>query len=194
MNSADALNKLREQLENRPDGPVLWVEIGALLEQAWPAIHNSGIHQTSPDKLHRAEELRWKRPCLCFKIERHGGTANGSSRAPIHEWCVNMETRWADCANGRYRQLERRASPVFGGRIAEQAVRAIAAGEMIPGVRYLDPDELQVQIGVFIPATACQMTIRDRRKKFRQTLIPQLEGLGWTLHVPQTLRFRRKAT
>ncbi len=37
------------------------------------------------------EDLRWSLPYYTFSLERHGATVNGSSRAEVHHWSVNVE-------------------------------------------------------------------------------------------------------
>jgi hypothetical protein len=55
--------------------------------------------------LYRAEDVAWTPPFLTFTLERHGGTVNGSSRAELHHWEVNIETGVATIVKVGRRQL-----------------------------------------------------------------------------------------
>ena len=59
-----------------------------------------------PYKLNRMEKAEWQPPILSFVVERHGGTALGSTRADLQHWTVNVETKEANCHIAGHRQLE----------------------------------------------------------------------------------------
>jgi hypothetical protein len=42
-------------------------------------------------KLSRMKDATWNPPILEFTIERHGGTALGSTRASLQRWEINMD-------------------------------------------------------------------------------------------------------
>jgi hypothetical protein len=42
---------------------------------------------------------------LRFELERHGGTVNGSTRAEVHHWVVNLAEMSAHVEKSGHRQL-----------------------------------------------------------------------------------------
>ena len=54
------------------------------LVDAWPNLPGSDDQSTFAEKLWRTEKLEWRPPMITFRLERHGGTVNGSTRADLH--------------------------------------------------------------------------------------------------------------
>ena len=52
----------------------------------------------------RTEEMQWKPPTLSFNIERHGAMVNGSSRAEVQQWRIDLDRKIAELAAFRRRQ------------------------------------------------------------------------------------------
>ena len=48
----------------------------------------------------RMERVEWHPPVLAFTIERHGGTAIGSTRAELQRWSVKISTAGRRRASG----------------------------------------------------------------------------------------------
>ena len=53
----------------------------------------------------RTEKMEWQPPVLSFKIERHGGTVLGSSRAELQHWQLDTVHRVAGFNGDSYRKL-----------------------------------------------------------------------------------------
>jgi hypothetical protein len=65
--------------------------IGLLLAGCWETLKGGSDTNMRAEKLWRIEEPSWVPPILEFSIERHGQTVNGSSRATVYRWSVNLE-------------------------------------------------------------------------------------------------------
>lgn len=90
-----------------------------------------GAHQesTTHDKLHRAEMIYWDPPNVCFTLERHGGTVNGSTRAFLHHWQVNVEAKQASIVSIGSRQLKQMAKAMDVKQLAMETSQRILSGE-----------------------------------------------------------------
>src|SRR5689334_18312593 len=95
-------------------------EVVKALEAAWTSLPGHDDQSTDSSKIHRAENLRWESPVLKFILERHGATVNGSSRAELHHWRVNLDACHAKIIKRGRRQLEPMARPLKAGPIAEK--------------------------------------------------------------------------
>src|SRR6266478_6221201 len=87
MTEEEAIDRLREHLNQFLNSPITKEQRDKalrLLAIAWDAFKGSGAESTDAYKLHRAESLHWQPPTVKFVLERHGGTARGSTRADLH--------------------------------------------------------------------------------------------------------------
>jgi hypothetical protein len=176
----DSLAELKRLLISRVAGPIRDETIQQLLQSCWDLLGGSTQKGTLPEKLSgRMENLRWEPPHLLFEIERHGGTALGSSRAEIHQWRVDLEAEVAVCTTGRYRQLRRRIAPLDVKPLAEMIVRLIQSGEVSPTLKWVSGDVVKIAIGQIVPAGCAKQTLIGRRKRFKKALEPLLAQLGW---------------
>src|SRR5947208_2380350 len=95
-------NILREALAEVPAGPLVGdmaSKVESLLIGCWDEFEGSSTENTTGDKLiGRIEKLEWQPPNLTFRIERHGATVMGSSRATLQRWNVDIEARNATVA------------------------------------------------------------------------------------------------
>jgi hypothetical protein len=104
-----AINKLRAKLSKIPNGPIpndQHLEVIQLLVEVWDWLEGSDEQSTDTYKLHRAENFAWERPWLTFVLERHGAAKFGSSRAALHHWGVNLDTRSANISKFGWRTLK----------------------------------------------------------------------------------------
>ena len=123
------LDDLRNLLTAVPAGRLIdptAAEVKSMLIACWGGLAGSGDEGTTSDKLSgRIELLEWTPPNLTFRIERHGGTVQGSTRADLHRWTVNVETGKASVERGRYRQLTPREPTMKLDPICAELVLAI---------------------------------------------------------------------
>src|SRR4051812_47015376 len=81
-------------------------EIESLLAPCWDDLDGSDEGGMDGDKLlGRMEKVVWSPPVLTFVIERHGGTVNGSTRAELQHWTVDLDAGTAEIAESKTRQL-----------------------------------------------------------------------------------------
>ena len=178
-NASECVRKLREFLAEAPDGELHdAAEALHLLEAAWRDLvfQGSSEEKMSAWKLHRAESLTWRRPCLSFRIERHGGTVLGSTRAELHEWTIDVDAGTRTCSTraGR-RQLRPMQSRLKVEPIAVEIAALIASGAQDPRLQWSNEGRrVKVLIGDVIPGVGPKMTTAGRRKRFRAALHSRL--------------------
>jgi hypothetical protein len=91
------LEALRSYLGSQPPGALAEDEqLETLLVSGWDELDGSADGGMESHKLKgRMESATWNPPILCFQIERHGGTVNGSVYAELQRWEINCEKRIA---------------------------------------------------------------------------------------------------
>ncbi|HEX8385182.1 MAG TPA: hypothetical protein VF576_03305 [Rubricoccaceae bacterium] len=150
-----------------------------LLVHAWDDLRGSDAESTTASKLHRIEGAAWSPPHLTFRIERHGATVNGSGRADLHDWTVEVDAGTATCRTGRRRQLSPASRRLDVAPLVDEVLRAVGEGTEHEYVEWQGPDRLTVRIGKVVPDTGHQQTVTGRRKRFRTSLEPRLIASGW---------------
>lgn len=124
------LDTLRHLLHQLPPGEVSGSDaVRAALADAWSSLAGNRTEGTDASKLVRMEELRWEPPCLVFRLERHGGTVNGISRAEVHEWRVDVERGAASVHVVGHRQLRRMQPRLDTEAIARRIASKVKAGD-----------------------------------------------------------------
>lgn len=175
------LRKLREILSAVPAGQVEESGIEIALAACWDELKGSNDSNMIGGKLYgRTEELEWNPPILSFKIERHGATVNGSSRAHRHLWSVNVENGEASRKDCGYRQLTP-ISPRYNAKFdAEEVVKIILSGEDDKRLIWKqDRREVKVDIATIVPMGGSNETEKARRKRFRTACETMLKEHGW---------------
>ena len=150
----NALFELQDRFKRTPPGPIAETSgIDKLLFACWNAFAGSDAQATAAEKLvGRMEDMSWNPPVLTFRIERHGGTVQGSTRAEMHRWEVNVDKLTATCHRDGHRQLEPMSSKFMAGPCADQIVETILAGAGHPGLKWLEPgSKVQITLSKIIP-------------------------------------------
>jgi hypothetical protein len=179
-----AHQRLAEFLATQPPGPhseSAGAQTVALLRQCWDDVAGRNLiadTKTFAWKLDRAENLSWQPPVLSFLIERHGGTAMGSTRAELHYWEIDVNAGTAMCnPNAGRRQVHKSAPRLDVKPIAEDIARHILAGTDHPGLKWsVDRRSVRLIIGKIIPDDGFKQTIAGRRKRFLAALRGCLPG------------------
>lgn len=149
------------------------------LSEAWVALTGSDAQRTSSDKLYRAEALSWEKPILSFILERHGGTVNGSTRAELHRWEVDLEKLSASIVKVGYRQLTPKDKPFKVKQKAEEVIKLILGGNDHEYLQWeKDGHHVIIKISLVVPETIAQTTTA-RRKRFRNILTELMSEQGW---------------
>lgn len=176
------MEKLIEYLATVPQGKISnTATLESLLFNHWEEFKGSDLESTESNKLvGRMEEVYWTPPLLTFKIERHGGIVMGSSRAELHKWTLNLESKTAECKTGGYRQLKKREPNLNVKKIAEEIVPIIIKRKSDGRLKWYDNGTVRILIGEIIPThSAVQPTVAYRRKRFRKVMDELLDNSGW---------------
>ncbi len=105
MSDEQKFKRLRDYLDSHPGAPLDVSQVGRLLSLCWHDLDGSTDTNMRAEKLWRIEQPSWNPPILEFSIERHGQTVNGSSRATVYRWSVNLEKGEAYIIGEKRRQL-----------------------------------------------------------------------------------------
>ena len=177
---------VRAALYGLPNGPVCdEAKAGVVkaLQQAWNSLDGCNQTRLTAGKLPRSEDLRWHKPFLTFRIERHGKLCNGGTRAEIQEWSVDTDSWVATWCNASYRQLLPRA-PSYSKNMANEQAKdvsdLIAAG--IRGdkrVRWVDGDTVRIKFAECVPHSPYKETRGGRNRRFRDALDVRLATIDW---------------
>ena len=187
----ESIAQLHDYLQKRPPGNLSGDrKIQRLLAECWDDFVGSGETKMNTEKLDRAEDLRWDPPELSFRIERHGGTVKGSSRAEVHFWSINIETLEARCIGVGHRQVRPMDKKLNVERLAAEIADLIANRKQDKRLKWVSDGRVRVLISSVIRKTNSETT-RDRRKRFRQAL-DRLLAPTWE-YVPVNV-YRRSLT
>src|SRR5438045_3227069 len=104
-----ALTALRECVRGLRPGIVRDVAaVEAGLAACWHQLDGGNERGIEPHKLRgRTADMVWEPPLLRFRLERHGGTVQGSSRADLQDWTKDTNAATATVSVRGYRQLYR---------------------------------------------------------------------------------------
>jgi hypothetical protein len=171
------LNPLKAYLNKHADA-LDAKRVGLFLSDCWDALEGGTETNMRAEKLWRIEEPSWAPPILEFSIERHGQTVNGSSRATIYRWSVNLETHEAGIIGETHRQLYLMDKRLDVKPIAQSLADAIITGKPDARITISKEGSVRLKIGEIIPA-ACQQTTSARRKRLRAQLSTILAPHGW---------------
>ena len=123
---------LKSYLSSQPPGPLAGKEqLESLLLNAWDHLEGSADGGMQSGKLkNRIEQATWNSPILCFQIERHGATVNGSVYAEMQQWEIDCEKGIAnyDRFNSRRRQVADKQRPLKVAPIAKEIANVIRSG------------------------------------------------------------------
>jgi hypothetical protein len=115
---------------------------------------------------------------LRFVLERHGGTVNGSTRAALHHWEIDIDAWTARIVKERHRQLYPQSPRLDVQPLADRVAEAILNQAEHPWITRKPDGSVRVNIGAIIPA-GDQRTTVARRKRFRTALARRLNPHGW---------------
>lgn len=175
------MENLLAYLKQTPKGRITDTsELEKLLSECWDefAGDDGGL---TPQKLHgRMEEVRWMSPILEFVIERHGGTAMGSSRAELQLWKVDIERKIVSMGTVGYRQIIPRQTSLDVKPIAEEIAQLIIEGKQDERLQWSGNDRLRIPTDTILDATLIpKQTLQARRKRLLKALEENLSPYGW---------------
>ena len=181
MTMSTATKALHDELLGLPSGPIHDTDrIETLLSNAWGEFYGSDAGGMLAEKIRgRVVDLTWEPPLLSFCIERHGGTVQGSSRAEIQYWVLNMTSLSATYSVASYEQLKPRNPPQDIKPMVATLIEAISNQSEHQWIRWTGQDRFRLLIGNIIPDDAPRKTIQGRRKRLDEALARALGPLGW---------------
>jgi hypothetical protein len=176
------ISDLRALLESIPPGPISdTTELASLLADCWDEFDCRKGGMTGDKLSGRMEDVSWSPPLLHFTIERHGGTVNGSSRAKLQDWWVDVERETANFASDRHRQLYPMAPRLDVRPLAEETARLIVAHRPDARLKWNTDGSVRVLPGKIIPSKGtAKQTLLERRKRFRKALQELLAQERWS--------------
>lgn len=175
------MERLDPYLKQIPEGEIAdTAELESLLAECWDEF-SGGNGGMEAKKLHgRMEGVFWKPPILEFVIERHGGTAIGSSRAELQRWTLDVEKKTRKLGSHGYRQLYRRQTPLDIKPIADELTRLITSGSCDDWLKWSGDERVQIRTGrIFPDDSASKDTVKERGKRLRKDLAERLAPHGW---------------
>lgn len=129
----------------------------------------------------RIEDLTWEPPMLKFQIERHGGTVNGSTRAELQRWRVNVETGTCELYSSGRRQLTSMAKRWDHKPIALVLAEHLRSGKDHAGLRWAKTGKATISRTI-IPAASAPTT-NERAKRLNKAIGEALGDPDWRLKV-----------
>jgi hypothetical protein len=185
-----SIREMTELLQNVSAGPVPSNLVNPLLEQtaqSWSEFEGSDATNMAAWKIRRddgATDWQWDPPILSFRIERHGGTVLGSSRAEKQRWRLNLKTQVASHQIVGHRQLRPNAPKLDVKSLAERVSEALQEGPMsrsdlVTKAIAWKGDEVEVKSRNLIPIDGPKRTVQGRVQRFRGALIERMTSAGW---------------
>jgi hypothetical protein len=95
---------------------------------SWDVLADDDGGMTGMKLLGRMENVAWEPPKFIFRIERHGATVMGSSRAELQEWTIDLEQRTKTVQTVGRRQVRPMQGRLDAKPIAEEVAAAILTG------------------------------------------------------------------
>lgn len=176
------LEELKQFLTKLPAGHVSSGEqlrLVQLLQNCWHLFSGSTEERMEAYKLERMKDPEWRPPSLAFEIERHGGTALGSTRAEIQIWFVDVDNLEAKCLAGGYRQLYPREAVFDVKPIADELSKLIICGSQDDRLQWSATGRVRILTEKILAARSKQ-TLEGRRKRFLRAMEERLAPRGWS--------------
>lgn len=154
-------------------------DIETLLADCWDRLSGARREGMRGYKLvGRTEDMSWQPPVLTFGLERHGALVNGSTRAEVQMWRVDLTQGTADLAATRSRQKLPMDARLNVKPLAAEIAALIGDGRADPRLKWRGADQVRVVLGEVIPTTI-RRTTSNRRKRFAAELERLLAPVGW---------------
>ena len=128
----------------------------------------------------RTEEMEWQPPVLSFRIERHGATVLGSSRAEMQHWQLDADHCVAGFNGDSYRQLRPMNSRLDAEIIARELAPFILERKADPRLQWTGNGKVRIlSTGILGGESIPAKTLDGRRKRLRKAVLRLIEPHGW---------------
>lgn len=175
------MDNLNQYLATIPPGPISnKAPLESLVATAWGQFSGDDGGMVGDKLVGRMESVVWNPPRLSFAIERHGATVNGSSRADMQHWVVDLEAKTATLEKVGRRQLDPMQPRLNVGPLAEKIADLITSGQEHDWLKWYSPDRVRVMVGEVLPkGSAVKQTLEGRRRRLWRALTAGMEPSGW---------------
>ena len=175
------IGEILASLAGTPPGPLPETtqrELETSLSSCWGLLDGSSAGGMEGYKLRgRTEEMAWNPSMLRFQIERHGAVVNGSARAELQGWEIDLQRRTATLVSSGRRQNRPTAARVDLSAIAAEIASIVNQGR--DDARIVRRDmTVRILTGDIIPSTNSQTTA-GRRRRFSLGLERLVRPQGW---------------
>jgi len=172
---------LMTYLKQTPEGEIAdTAELEELLAESWDEFVGDDGGMEAQKLLGRMEDVLWRPPMLAFVIERHGGTAMGSSRAELQHWTIDVEHKTVTMGVKGYRQISPRAAPLDVKPIVEEIVQLVLNRAKDDRLKWSRKGYVQVLISRILPeSSAFKQTLLRRRSRVSYAIREKLTAHGW---------------
>jgi hypothetical protein len=176
------MDALHRHCTTLPLGPVADVPaLERLLAAAWDVLAGDDGGMQGYKVLNRMEAVAWNSPVLSFRIERHGGTMMGSTRADVQHWHVDVEKQTVTLGKVGWRQQRPMAGRSNIKRLVMEILDAIRTGRQDERLTWCGEDEVSVKTPEIYPVkSAFKRTLEGRRKRLREGIASALLKEGWS--------------
>lgn len=176
------MKELLDYLVSTKPGPISDTsELEGVLSGCWHEFDGSNAEGTAGYKLHnRMENVIWEPPILRFVIERHGATVQGSTRAALQHWQLNVQDQTANCSPYGHRQISPMQPRLDVLSMAEDIVSSIVRHQCDDRLKWNADGSVRIVVGKVLPeGSAVKQTLAGRRKRLRDQVHQLMAGLGW---------------
>jgi hypothetical protein len=177
------IEQLRQRLVHQQPGPIpATPELQRALADGWDDLAGDDGGMTGTKLLGRTENVVWLPPKLVFRIERHGATVMGSSRAELQEWIIDLEQRTKTVQTVGRRQVRPMQGRLDLQPVAEEIAAAILGGRPDDRLNWVGEDHVRLLIGEVLPAgSTVKETLAGRRKRLREAVAILIAPAGWRM-------------
>jgi hypothetical protein len=129
-------------------------------------------------------------------VERPGRAVQGSTRAELQHWAVNLDEKSATIVETRQRQLTPAARRVERDEmraVAERLADLIATNHEDDAIEWRPDGSVHVVIARLIPGLGPKRTVEGRRKRLKEALEMVLSRNGWVAEGTNVFRRETKS-
>ena len=162
---------------NEPDTS----QVEGFLAENWDELIGESVGGMQGYKvIGRTEEMQWQPPVLGFKIERHGGTVLGSSKADMQYWEFDVVRCVANPVRVGSRQLRRMNPRLDIAGIAEEIVPVILERRKDPRLQWTRNGKVRILSDAITGEQSVPKgTLEGRRKRLRKEVLSRIRPHGW---------------